>query len=318
MADVMSMQTLTAYKYNINIIDKNSKDTLTIGDGTNNTIDFCKVLLDFANYMTKTQRSNNAQKVLSLCLTNETKSQFANTRVHFKATSGRYGQRTVAVNINDENDRMELGTEKAICHFYNVFFYIEYNTTENICIFHRYGRGGCKTIFLELFSKFLYEKDMRIEMSALVSPEQQNNIVNGQKTKLRLLRNTVKIKESTDVVDNIQIPKKTTNNTEMELSINLRNRNMSGNIGQINDIIFGRKKVSEVFEIPNNFEYDQAKVEMRIGNQTQTIDLNDLGRILCEFDITNQLDFDEDNEPIYETISKEADAYYDIQKKRMR
>ena len=104
----------------------------------------------------------------------------------------------------------------------------------------------------------------------------------------------------------------------MELSINLRNRNMSGNIGQINDIIFGRKKVSEVFEIPNNFEYDQAKVEMRIGNQTQTIDLNDLGRILCEFDITNQLDFDEDNEPIYETISKEADAYYDIQKKRMR
>ena len=316
MDNISYMQTLTAYKYKI--IDVNTKEPLISGDGSNGTIDIHKLLMEFSAYMEKTQFSTNTKKVISLKLMNEETSTVSSKRVHFKATSGRYGQRTIALDINNEKNKTELGTEKAICHFYNVFFYIENRSYENICIFHRYGRGGCKTIFIEIFNKFLRLRDMKIELSALFSPEQQNNIVNSQKTKLRLLKNTIKHIESADVADNIESKKTIKHNTEMELTINLKNKKVVDRlpIDGIKDVILGRKKVIDVFEIPEDFLFDQAKMEMKLGNQIRTIDLANLGKIFCEYDITEKLEYDSQNEPTYQTILHEADCYYLVHKKR--
>ena len=314
MSNNMAMQTITAYKYKIT--NTKEKEPLVSGDGTNGTISICKLLEDFAAYMKRTHLSTYSQKVLTLEKSKETKSDVAEKCIHFKATSGRYGQRTVAIDINDDKSKTELGTTKAICHFYNVFFFVEYNTTENICIFHRYGRGGCKTVFLELFNRFLQKQDLRIEMTAMVSPEQESVLQKGRKTKIRLLKNTTKTPASTDITDNFALPKKMSNNTEMELTINLKNKKMAYKMDEINDFIFGKKTVGEIFEIPENFEYDQTKVEMFIGNQQRTVDLDYIGSMLCECDITHKLSYDKDNEPTYETISAEANSYYSIQKKK--
>lgn len=309
------MQTITAYKYKV--INTKEKDPLVSGDGTKGTISICKLLEDFAAYMERTQLSTYSKKVLTLEKTKSTKSNVADKCVHFKATSGRYGQRTVAIDINDDKNKTELGTTKAICHFYNVFFFIERNTTENICIFHRYGRGGCKSVFLELLNRFLQNLDLKIEMTAMVSPEQESVLKKGKKTRIRLVRNTTKASTSSDIADHFALPKKINNNIEMELSINLKNRKMANKMEAINDFIFGKKTVGEIFEIPENFEYDQTKVEMLIGNQQRTIDLNNLGAMLCECDITHKLSYDNDNEPTFETISAEADSYYSLQKKKV-
>lgn len=310
----MSMQTITAYKYRI--INTKTKEPITSGDGTNDTVDIAKLLDEFSSFMKRTQLSSYSQKVLSLEKTKNTTSTVAEQCVHFRATAGRYGQRTVAINIKKNNSKTELGTDNAICHFYNVFFYIENGKLDNICIFHRYGRGGCKTIFLELFNRFLAEKELKIEMSALVSPEQESVIEQGEKTKLRLLKNTKKVKVATDIADNLNPSKRMNNNTEMELTINLKNKNIKDKLGNLNDVLFGRKTVGEVFEIPNNFEYDETKVEMKIGNQTKTINLEQIGQMLCECDITRKLEYDAEKEPTYSTISREADAYYSLQKEK--
>jgi len=179
------MQTITAYRYRI--IDTKSRQPMTSGDGTDGTINIVALLDEFAVYMEKTQISPTTQKALSLTKTPTTQSSVAKACVHFKATAGKYGQRTVAVNINDERRKTELGTDNAICHFYNVFFYVEDTADDNICIFHRYGRGGCKTVFLEMFNRFLSVQGMRVEMYALVSPEQESILKTGRKTKLRLM-----------------------------------------------------------------------------------------------------------------------------------
>lgn len=310
----VSMQTITAYKYRI--IDTKSRQPLTSGDGTNGTIDIVALLGEFAVFMEKTQISLTTQKALSLIKTANTQSAVAKACVHFKATAGKYGQRTVAVNINDERRKTDLGTDNAICHFYNVFFYVEHSTVDNICIFHRYGRGGCKTVFLEMFNRFLSTKGLRVEMYTLVSPEQESILRTGRKTKLRLLRNSSKTPYSSDIADNMRPPKRMSNNTEMELMINLRNRKMASKIAAINDVIFGTKTVAEVFEIPDDFEYDQAKLEMYIGNQQRTVDLDNIGALLCELDITHKLSYDVDNEPTYDSVSLQADSYYSIQKKK--
>lgn len=310
----VSMQTITAYRYRI--IDAKSRQPMPSGDGTDGTIDIVALLDEFAVYMEKTKISPTTQKALSLIKTANTQSSVAKACVHFKATAGKYGQRTVAVNINDERRKTELGTDNAICHFYNVFFYVENTTGDNICIFHRYGRGGCKTVFLELFNRFLSAKGMRVEMYALVSPEQESILKTGRKTKLRLLKNSSKAPHSSDIADNMRPPKRMSNNTEMELTINLRNRKIASKAASINDVIFGNKTVAEVFEIPDDFEYDQAKLEMYIGNQQRTVDLDNIGALLCELDITHKLSYDVDNEPTYASISDQADSYYSIQKKK--
>lgn len=310
----ISMQTITAYKYRI--INTKTKEPIISGDGSNDTVDIANLLDEFSAFMERTQLSSYSQKVLSLEKTKNTASAVAKKCVHFRATAGRYGQRTVAINIKKDNSKTELGTDNAICHFYNVFFYIEDGNLDNICIFHRYGRGGCKTIFLELFNRFLTEKELKIEMSALVSPEQESVIERGEKTKLRLLKNTNKVKVSSDISDNLNLSKGMNNNTEMELTINLKNKKIKDKLGSLNDVLFGRKTVGEVFEIPDGFEYDETKVEMKMGNQTKTINLQEIGRMLCECDITRKLEYDAEKEPTYSTISREADAYYSLQKEK--
>ena len=310
----MSMQTITAYKYRI--IDTKTKEPIVSGDGSNDTIDIAQLLSDFSSFMERTQLSSYSQKVLSLEKTENTTSTVAEQCVHFRATSGRYGQRTVAINIKEDDSKTELGTDNAICHFYNVFFYIENSKLDNICIFHRYGRGGCKTIFLELFNRFLVEKELKIVMSALVSPEQESIIEKGEKTKIRLLKNTTKENTSSDIADKLKPSKRMNNNTEMELTINLKNKNIKNKLGDLNDVLFRRKTVGEVFEIPDNFDYNEAKVEMKIGNQTKTISLEEIGQMLCECDITRKLEYDAEKEPTYSTISREADAYYSLQKEK--
>ncbi len=167
-----------------------------------------------------------------------------------------------------------------------------------------------------MFNSFLKERNLSIEMLALVSPHNESVIEKGQKTKIKLLKNTTKINHSSDVADNT-VTKKVCNNTEMELTINLKNKRVASKIGDINDIVLGRKKISEVFEIPDNFEYDQTMVEMRIGKQRKTLDLSRIGVMLCEYDITDKLEYDSDNEPTYETISTQADTYYDTQMKKV-
>ncbi len=310
----MSMQTITAYKYYI--VDNLTKQPLVSGDGTNGTICIRNLLDEFSEQMKKPQISRKSQKILTLEKNPLIKSSVAEQRFHFRATAGRFGQRTVAINVEDKNERTELGTENAICHFYNVFFYVEYGTKNNVCIFHRYGRGGCKTVFLEMFKTFLKERNLSIEMLALVSPNNESIIEKGQKTKIRLLKNTAKVNHSPDVADNI-VTKKVCNNTEMELTINLKNKRVASKIGDVNDIVLGRKKISEVYEIPDDFDYDQTMVEMLIGNQKKTLDLSRIGVMLCEYDITDKLEYDKDNEPTYETISTQADEYYNTQMKKV-
>ena len=75
--------------------------------------------------------------------------------------------------------------------------------------------------------------------------------------------------------------------------------------------------MSEVFTIPENFEYNQTKFEMNINNRTKTIDIDDLGGFLTEKEITTKLEFDKDNEPTFKTLSRESDAYYISQKERL-
>lgn len=60
----MSMQTITAYKYRI--INTKTKEPITSGDGTNDTVDIAKLLDEFSSFMERTQLSGYSQKVLSL------------------------------------------------------------------------------------------------------------------------------------------------------------------------------------------------------------------------------------------------------------
>lgn len=311
------MQTITAYKYSFRKLRDNTP--IISGDGTLGTVNVKELLLGFSEYAKKPKRSGYLNKILSLEVDTDEENDIYNSRIHFKARSGRYGQSTIAVDINNSDNITTLDINKAICHYYNVFFYINFNVCENICIFHCYGRGGCKTIFLELFSKYLREKDLILDMSALVSQEQEDLLYSGLKTKLLLVKNSIKEKRSSDIFDNIDTNKKrVSNNTEMELTINLKNKNICENIkGNIDDIINKTKTVSEVFTIPENFEYNQTKFEMNINNRTKTIDIDDLGGFLTEKEITTKLEFDKDNEPTFKTLSRESDAYYISQKERL-
>lgn len=186
------------------------------------------------------------------------------------------------------------------------FFYGIYTPesgTECICIFQRFSNYGFKSIFeSELVDYFKQNySDYKITMNALLPSDYINNfITDGRLLKLRLLKNSLP-EDLADAIGN------NNENAKAELVIKAEAR---GNLGIRNNIlrIFHKEStVTQAFEV-QGFEYDSAKIEVKIGSTKKTIDLGELENVTGYFDITEDVEID-DGHPSFNSIQGVSEEY---------
>jgi len=185
------------------------------------------------------------------------------------------------------------------------FFYGIYspeNGTECICVFQRFASYGFKTIFEDALVDYFKENysNYRLTLNALLPSDYINNFLNkGRIVKLRLLKNTLP-EDIADAYGN-------NNNETYEVVIKAGKRGSLRIMDKIRRIFNRESTVTQAFEV-QGFEYDNAKIEVRVGNATKTLDLGELENLTGYFDITEEVETD-DGHPIYDSIQEVSKEY---------
>ena len=321
----LPIQTITAYKYKIYRV-KHKKDykdengemleheveeqllpaVLSGSEGVNlNTL----LTTFFQEVQATPFKSKYYNKVLKIESFEIDESHINQHRTHCLTTAGFYGRLLKIYHVQKEQETKNVGLNEAVMATYNVFFYFKENSDENICVFHRCGKGGCKTIFMEKFNLFLKDLGLRMEMKAIVSDETKERIKNGRLLEVNLIKSTEYKTKTTDAADKISGKGSTTKRKEYSFTINLRGGKGKA-IEGVWDKIIGKVPVKEMFEfVPEDLEFNETSYLVEMGKQQKTIYESNLYAFLCEHDITNLLQYDKYNYPTKESLSFVVDEY---------
>lgn len=322
----LPIQTITAYKYKFYRIKHKKEYEDENGEILKHSVDEKLLPIDFSGkdgvnpnalleeFFKEIQvlpvKSEYNKKVLKVESYEIGETHLNKFRTHCLTNAGFYGRLLKIYNIKKDLQTKSVELNEAVLATYNVFFYYQENSTENICIFHRCGRGGCKTIFIEHFNRFLKKHKLRLELKAIVSEEMQEKIKNGRILEMNLIKTSNVKKKNTDAADKMEEEESIIKHREYSLSINLRGKRREACKDLIDKLVFGEVPVKEVFEfIPEDLDFNETSCLMEIGNQQRTVYKSNLYALLTEHDITNLLKYDKYNYPTKESLSFVVDEY---------
>lgn len=168
---------------------------------------------------------------------------------------------------------------------YNHIVHLYYINGRVFFIFHRAGYSGCKTIFTHSFNDYLKKSGLYshfdIKLNNSIADE---NIATRPQT-LTLVR---KVRKA-DASGNLN---KITKEVEKEVTIHLGAPTFKDIIERIRDFI---KKVTNQEDLVNYLairlkqEFDDAKLEIKLGRTTHTVSLEEFAGLIAEYDITEKL-----------------------------
>lgn len=166
------------------------------------------------------------------------------------------------------------------------FFYQKSDSI--IAIFHRQNGSGCKSVFLETANKAIKSRGIKLEME-LIMP-MSNSVIDATPTKITLQYKKDVI--SSDVADNIVKHKKSY--LVRELGLNLSVNENSSIMRIFRDFQLRRIPLNETFalikaEINDSKEYNDAEVNVKIGNRRRKIKWNEFESMMGTYDISEKL-----------------------------
>ena len=179
-----------------------------------------------------------------------------------------------------------------------------------VMVLQRRGPFGIRTDLLQDFVAELRKQypNARLEISPLIPPDLLDQYLgNGRFTKLKLIRRLT----PRDIASNV-LPSDGDDETErVEITYSSgRNRRLRIH-EQIADVVRGRRRVNELVELrefrgESNFDYIGAKAELVVGRARRTIDLFNPAKMRSLYEVTDQVDLDQDGHPVFESIDEVA------------
>ena len=174
--------------------------------------------------------------------------------------------------INSHGAKMDAAVEKLIEDY----------------IFHRQNGSGCKSVFLETANKAIKSRGIKLEME-LIMP-MSNSVIDATPTKITLQYKKDVI--SSDVADNIGKHKKSYLVRELGLNLSVNENNSIMRI--FRDFQLRRIPSNEAFalikaEINDSKEYNDAEVNVKIGNRRRKIKWNEFESMMGTYDISEKL-----------------------------
>ncbi|KAA3615838.1 MAG: hypothetical protein D8M58_22325 [Calditrichaeota bacterium] len=215
--------------------------------------------------------------------------------------TGEYGYETELFDIqNNEVSYLRSVNEAELLPFFFQVF-LPNNADEGILILQRFGQFGIRKAFSNDFNSYFNQlfPDYIVEMNPLL-PSQivDQHLRDGVVTKIRF----IKFEVPNDIAEAYDNNGHTEEISSTELVVRAkRNQFLSFVPNRLIEFMNREKDVSNLFEL-TNFDYDTIKVEVKLDNETRTIDLSDLHKIRAYFDITGDVSINENGHPDYDSI----------------
>ena len=305
------IQLITGYYYQIFERNKKGKKPLIVKNDLESYhdgeyVNLKKLLKDFYDEYIVEKVDDIEDRVLQLSQSHLIEnSEFI--QFDFKSKTGRYGYSREMVDVKS-SEWIPIDENKAIIFPYYVYFFIKENFALNVCIFHRFGRGGTKTVLMKKLNSFLKDKGLILHTRAIVNDEYIESLSHGKPVKLRYTKYSVQ-PISTDIADNVRGRNIDKQSVEMTLTINLKNSKMKNKFGiDVSDY----KNPSIMFEdLPDDFrdtDNIKTKLDMVVNGRQKVWDID--GRTVYDFEVTKDLQYSKGNHPTYESINSVMLSFY--------
>lgn len=305
--DKRFIQSITAYE--CRICKKYHDENLLVKSEENlKPLDLKTYLEKFFDYINKHKIDTYTSKMLLLDQPSDFKELDDSViRLHIQPKAGKASEDFSVVDRRKDEAHKFRGELYSAIYAYHVFFYLKGN--KNIFIFHRYGRSGCKTVFLNLFNEFLKKEGLVAHLDVKMSNKLFDEVSNCDVKRLHLI--TTYNVESSDKADNIGNKSKKKIESETILSLDApRARCIQEWFAKMH-----QPSVNELRSvlIKNDYnckdDFQVAKVTVKLGNITRKISLEEFSGMIAEYDITDKIQFDEKGGIKVDSLYEEADEY---------
>ncbi len=213
--------------------------------------------------------------------------------------AGKYGYAAELENI-ETGERFYRSVDD--CEYLPFYFLIHHKEDQNECILmlQRFGIFGVKSFFFKDLYEYLkiLNDELLLEINSIVPQSQLHQILGGSIKKIRYIKFSI----PDDIADDLDLSDHNEEEAQLEMVVKLKNNIYPD---WIRRILNGQADYANFIEIIG-IEFDRIKLEVKLGNKYKTIDLSDLAKIRANFDITNNVEFNDDGHPTLESIRSEA------------
>ena len=295
-------QLITGYYFQIFERNKKNQKALVNNNEVENGIDLNAILMEFLNTLNSPKRIYEDDRIIHVNEYKVEEHDNKTTRINFKARTGRFGYGSELVDVKTFYTQ-NVDSNKALIFPYHIYFYNTINNKTHLCIFHRFGHGGSKTAFIKEINRFLKDNyGFILKTKAIINKEYQMNLLKGRPIKLRYISYN-RIPKSSDMIENLDGPSVARYEEQITVSINLKSEKMKKRF----KLNVEKDEPQITFEnLPNEFFMESDKVntklDLMINGRTKVWDMD--GRTMFDYEISEELNYREDNHPTDESMDK--------------
>lgn len=307
------VETLTAYRSSFKYIQRNNprKDELheKIKKGIPPEYSFNDFINDFGNYTSSLIIGKNTERAILLPKENIFVREIGENSCKWRIVP-LTGKQGIPVRIikTDTGRQYNFNSKSAAIYEHNVYIYQKKDFA--IIVFHRQSGSGCKSVFLEVANKMLWDKGIKLEMELYLPLLSSQNNVEPVKLQLQYKRSNT----SSDIAESIH--KRKHNEVIRELTLNLKSDENNKIKQMIKDVQIGKIDKDVAFvkitgSYLNDENYNNAKLYFRIGKRNFPVMWNEFDSIIGNYDITEELHSKIKNDiDFVEALTELTDNYY--------
>ncbi|MGF1981014.1 MAG: hypothetical protein RMY30_036255 [Nostoc sp. CmiSLP01] len=305
--------------YTIRIKQKGTSNYLYIGKISNSGLDFLDIIHEYLiNFLPNSPSiiSNSPTDRVKKILKVDPNILKINRNISGRFRAGENGYSSTLFNITTDvvsYERVPFDVE-LIPYYFLMSLPSDYD--RGIIIFQRFKNFGVKSLFFQSFNHFFNNKfsnEYTFEMNPLVPADLIRTCIRDRRiAKVRLIKQSFP-RDMFDVP-----PDAIPNDEEFEGTCELvLNASKKGNLldkfhnrlfNKIEDFLDSNDtSVGSLIEV-KNFDYDNIKIEARVGHSMKTIDLSNSKKIRYYEDISG-IDIDTDGHPKFDIIDTRAKAF---------
>ena len=305
---------ITAYKCRICEKRKN-EDLLTMEEEVETKFNFDKTIREYVNYIQESQIGKNSNRTIKLDKHLKVEHIGDWTKYSIYSKAGKLGEDFDVYNHTTKQNTTYSGLENSAMYYQRTYCFYNQKTKDNVFIFFRYGSGGCKTAFEDTLNQFLAIKKQKAHFDVLLSNAMFDDESRCAPDTLSLITQFTPV--SSDSADNIKRVKK---QVETETIIHLDSPKAKNLKEWLLNIFRHKPSIEELknITIKDNLgsDFDEAYVTLKIGKATRKIKIQDFTGTIAEYDITNKVEYFEDDktfkeESLDEVVNNYAFSFFE-------
>lgn len=282
------MASITLTPYLIRIRKKNKKEYCQLNK-LPGKLTFNEIFISYLNNR-KDEKSLNSQQKSALKI--EDYFLIKNESViDGTIKAGKYGYAAELENI-ETGEKSYRSVDD--CEYLPFYFMIHYKDDQDECILmlQRFGIFGVKSFFLKDLQEYIrsINDELALEINPIVPQSQLHQILGGAIRKIKY----IKFSLPDDIADDIHLSDHNEESAQLEMIVKLKNNNVCPD--WIRRILNGQADYASFIEI-KGIEFDKIKLEVKIGKKSKTIDLSDLAKVRASFDITEDVELNDEGHP---------------------